>query len=60
MAAQKTKSICFNVEDANELSLFRFAERKKNFSGYVKELLSKDMQRQANQSVSGSTKKMGT
>lgn len=38
----KTRGVTFNVEDPEQSQLYKYTLTKKNFSGYVKELIQKD------------------
>lgn len=39
----KTKSISFNILDESQKEMYRHAAGKSNFSGYIKELIMRDM-----------------
>lgn len=42
MALMKNKSVSFNVADKSEKDLCDWIDKKQNFSSYVKELITKD------------------
>jgi len=39
----KTKGVSFNLEDPDQLELYQFAAKRKNFSAYIKRLIQKDI-----------------
>jgi hypothetical protein len=45
MATIRTKSVSFNIDSEEELKLLEYANNKKNFSGYVKELIAADQRK---------------
>jgi hypothetical protein len=47
MATMKTKSVGFNIEDQSEKDLLAWSDAKKNFSGYVKELIAADKKKRS-------------
>lgn len=42
MATMKNKSVGFNIDDPDELDLFKWANAQPNFAKYVKDLMAKD------------------
>lgn len=42
----KTKGVTFNLSDPDQRLLFSFAMQRKNFSGYVKRLIQRDLENQ--------------
>lgn len=43
MATMRTKSVGFNIDSAEELKIHDYAMSKPNFSRYIKELITADM-----------------
>lgn len=41
----KSKAVTFNVLDPDQKELFEHAMQRKNFSGYVKRLIQRDLER---------------
>lgn len=41
-----TKGVTFNLSDPDQAKLFKHAEKRKNFSGYVKRLIQRDLESQ--------------
>lgn len=39
----KRKSVCFNIADPDQLKLFIHANKRTNFSNYIKRLIERDL-----------------
>lgn len=51
MATMKSKTVGFNIDSAEERALLDHANKQKNFSEYVRQLMSQDIQRKKARSV---------
>lgn len=40
--SMKTRGVTFNIEDPEQLQLYKYSQTLGNFSGYIKELIRKD------------------